>query len=227
MGMFTAAVSAPVVSARMELPFSIASPAPLCLGLVAAAERTAQQRSVRQPLLNAAGTAPGLASRLGVGKKLGGGSPAARSPAGQCFPGAAGQAAVPCSPEQGGFAGPGAEPAAPGLGQKPPEPAGHRRAGQRGRECGSCGAFAAQEGPGSVARRGEDTRRASGLEFFNYFFLIYGLKIGILTLVWTLYPMQSPLQPPGSPANADGTVKICGPGWELVALGALAGSDGG
>ena len=57
---------------------------------------------------------------------------------------------------------------------------------------------------------------------------MYDLKIGILTLVWILYPTQSPLQLLGSPAEAEGhSMEIRGPGWEFVAPGPLAVSDGG
>lgn len=60
-----------------------------------------------------------------------------------------------------------------------------------------------QEGRGSGAGHSKDTGRATGLEFYLLIFL--NLKIGILTLVWTLYPAQSLLQLPGSPAGTKGT----------------------
>lgn len=58
---------------------------------------------------------------------------------------------------------------------------------------------------GAVQDAAKMLGRASGLEFF-ILFLMYDLKIGILTLVWIPYPAQSPLQPPGSPAKAEGMV---------------------
>lgn len=50
-------------------------------------------------------------------------------------------------------------------------------------------------------------------------FLMYNLKLGILTLVWTLAHAE-PVPAAGSPCRSRGhSVKICGPGWELVAPG--------